>query len=52
MAKIEPESEEFKPKFKLRPSDAKRLKGIAKIMEMSIDEYVKFIVMRNIGGTL
>lgn len=52
MAKIETESEELVLKFNLKPSDAKRLKNIAKIMEMSKDDYVKFIVMRNIGGTL
>lgn len=51
MAKIEPESVEFRPKFKLRPPDAKRLKNIAKVMEMSLDEYVKFIILRYIGGT-
>lgn len=50
--KIEPESEELSIKFKLKPSDAKRLKNIAKVMEMSLSEYIKFIVMRNIGGTL
>lgn len=52
MAKIEIESEELALKFNLKPSDAKRLKNIAKVMEMSKDEYVKFIVMRNIRGTL
>lgn len=52
MAKIEIKSEEFRPKFKLTPSNAKRLKNIAKIMEMSISEYIEFIVLRNIGGTL
>lgn len=50
--KKEAESEELVLKFKLKPSDAKRLKNIAKVMELSKDEYVKFIVMRHIGGTL
>lgn len=51
MSKIEIESEEIHIKFKLKPSDAKRLKNIANVMEMSVSEYVKFVVMKYIGGS-